>query len=104
MVSGDTLDIKGNTLLVGNYQGDKALQLFDLGMLKEKEFVPWLKSDTGKKGNCHIYTAQFANNEDAIVAGSWKSNDLRLYERNQEGKEIIIHEVEDISWGLASRI
>lgn len=89
-ISGDTLDIKGSSLLVGYYQGESALEILDLKMMKVRDSINWNNLETGKKGHFHIYSSQFLNKEDGILAGSWRPNDLRLFGRKSEGRSLII--------------
>lgn len=81
MVSGDTLDFKSGTLLVGNYQGDCAFQLYDTKMCKEASRIPWQPVPSKSSASFHIYFSQFFKSpgDTDFIGGSYKSHQLRGY-------------------------
>lgn len=87
-VSGETIDMKDDTILVGNYQGSSAIQLIDFKSFKEYSALKWNKPGTNTSSSFHLYSTMFskADNDMSILAGSWKNNDLRFYtEFNLQG-------------------
>lgn len=103
VVSGDTLDYKEGSLLVGYYQGENALEILDMKMMMLRETIGWDNLTSGNKGHFHIYSSQFLNKEDAVLAGSWRINDLRLFRKKEKGRSLIISKANPIHWILTSR-
>jgi WD40 repeat protein len=85
-VSGDALDISGNTILTGSWRPDDALQLWDFRTTQLQRTIPWPIAD--KEQPTLLYCAKFGgSNSEFIAAGGSDGNQARVFERST-GEEI----------------
>lgn len=86
-ISGDALDIKGNTILTGSWRSKEQLELWDFASRKRISTVEWEAGSNVE--NAYIYSCQFSRaNNDTILAGSSKLNEVRIFDRKNGNKNI----------------
>jgi len=98
-ISGDALDIKGNTILTGSWRNKDQLELWDFGSRKKITTVNW---EYGRNvENAYVYSCQFSKKDDnTILAGSSNLNEVRLFDRTQDNKNFA--KINDIGKGIYS--
>jgi len=82
MVAGETIDERGDSLLVGNYSGPSTMQFIDRRYFKESSALQWDAKGDQKRSSFHIYSCRFMSesNQSPLIAGSYKNHDMRIYE------------------------
>ena len=79
VLSGDSLDVHGDTMITGSFRGKDALQVWSLG---ERELVQSLEWEPGSSysENAFLFTAQLCKDrEQILVAAGGKGDELRLF-------------------------
>ena len=89
-ISGESLDVYNNTLLVGSYHSDNNLALYDLRTAERMHTYSWFDSDISTlpdtSPSC-IYSAMFSKYAgEFILAGGTGKNEVRLFHHNQENE------------------
>ena len=81
-VAGESIDERGDSLLVGNYSGPATLQFVDRRHFKETSALQWEAQGSQKRANFHIYSCRFMGQAShaPLIAGSFKNHDLRVFE------------------------
>lgn len=85
-ISGESLDVKGNLVLTGSYRGRDQLELWDFGSRKKVSGIDW---EFGyAKENAYVFSCQFSKfNDESIVAGCSRLNQLKLFDRRDENRD-----------------
>ena len=86
-VCGESIDVRGNSILVGSYRSDNYLNVYDLRTFERAESLAW-----GGQGGGFIYSSRWWQckdvKSDVLVAGSSNSNDIKVFKkRNQDEQE-----------------
>lgn len=80
-VCGDSIDLKGDTLLTGSYSGDTQIQLWDIRTFKAIENISW--DERSKNIETNIFSAKFHQSRDLLAIGSSNSNHFQIYDSNE---------------------
>ena len=81
-ISGDALDVVGDTLITGSHRSRDALQLWSLEYGKLIDTIEW---DPEKPGDSSlIFSAQFDKGNRFIVAGGSGRNEARIFEKRMD--------------------
>lgn len=84
-VSGDALDLQGDTILTGSHRPKNALQMWDLSSGKLIREVEWDASRPSHSSR--VLSAQFDRAERGlIIACGASKNEVRAFEKDKEGK------------------
>jgi COMPASS component SWD3 len=78
---GDAMDIRGDTMLVGNYAKEDVLQLWSISQRKLIENIQWLPHAGDSEQNGFLYSAAFdrkSNGKEYIVAGGGGLNQMKV--------------------------
>lgn len=82
-VSGDSLDIKGKTVLTGSWRSKDQLELWDFSSRKKITGINWEKGYNPERAM--VYSCQFSkNNDDSIVAGTSNLNEVKIFDRKND--------------------
>mmetsp|Transcript_7078 Transcript_7078/g.8028 ORF Transcript_7078/g.8028 Transcript_7078/m.8028 type:complete len:206 (+) Transcript_7078:412-1029(+) len=91
-ITGDSVDIHGNRILVGGYTNEDNLCLIDLKMQKIDYQIPWYKPGSVKDSKLYppcVYSAKFSKpNADFIIAGGTQKNECRVFKNSDVNEEI----------------
>jgi COMPASS component SWD3 len=91
MITGDSIDTKGNLILAGSYRDKNPLELYDLRTFKKLCDIE-MKNALGETIN-YISSCQFGknkNNSDYIIAGSCITNQVGIFKKDLIYKPDII--------------
>ncbi|CAI2373157.1 unnamed protein product [Moneuplotes crassus] len=82
-LSGDTLDVYKTQLLVGNYNTENPLEVYDLRKLERLKSIEW-KTEEGKEGG-KVLGAMFSKSDaDAIIACGSVGNEFKIFDSSTE--------------------
>lgn len=79
-VCGDSIDLRGNTLVTGSYSGDHKLLLWDIRTRKILQSIKWDNQSDAIETN--IFSAKFCPNlnKNLLAVCSSNTNHFQLYE------------------------
>lgn len=80
-VSPDSIDCRSGQVLLGHQTSQSPLEILDLRSFKPILSIPWVNPSNGSPSPCLISSAQFLNKQMAVLAGSYRTPDLRLYKQ-----------------------
>ena len=86
LICGDSLDIKGQSILTGSWRNHNQLQIWDIRNKKNAIDVLWENLDNSEEKNKrnHIYVSQFNKTSDRyIIAGTTGANEIRIFDKNE---------------------
>lgn len=85
LICGDSLDVKGNSVLTGSWRNQNQLQVWDLRNKKISINIPWVNLSLEEKNKRnHIYACQFDKyNDRYIIAGTTGDNQIRIFDKNE---------------------
>lgn len=89
LICGDSLDVRGNYILTGNWRNHHQLQIWDVRNKKVVEDINWEQFEPQKtpSNRNYIYVCQFNKNSDRfIVAGSTGDNEIRIFDKEEKYK------------------
>lgn len=80
-VSGDTIDARGDVLLIGSHRAKNSLELWDFSSRKK---ICDVEIEPGQSvENAYVYACQYSKTgEDQIIAGMAVRNEIRIFDRN----------------------
>lgn len=88
-ISGDTIDMKDEMMLIGSHRAKDSLELWDYGTRKKicnVEIDPEKKVGSDfmvKVDNAYVYTCQYSKTgDDQIIAGMAIRKEIRIFDRN----------------------
>merc|ERR1712196_619917 len=80
-MSGDCLDYKSGNLLIGCYDGDEPLTLWDFNKREKLCGIPWTEDE--QMNDAFVYSCGFSRSgDDFIVAAAIGRNEMQLFEKD----------------------
>ena len=86
-ICGDSIDVRGNTILTGSYSNKNVLQLWSIPERKLLANIPWEPGAANELEQGYLYTAQFDKSTgggDSYIAAGGSGNEMRFFRNNKD--------------------
>lgn len=87
LVSGDCIDINGDTILAGSNRHEKPLAIYSISMRKTISEIPFDIPGAPKAESGYCIAARFSKDAESslVFAGTAGRNDLKVYDNDSDG-------------------